>query len=125
MSDEIQVLLRPTVATKYRDVIVKIGDEDCFPVVTRYAGPPNIRLDLWTVADDEPMCRVTTQFHWTKLPDNEVTVKDYGENMGIVPVLQKAKILGEFLRMDYRGKCPIHQLLVLLKESKPVDDVCS
>lgn len=81
----------------------------------RYAETENVMINLHDITSDdgdEVYARATTNVPWAKLSDDEVMIKDWTENEGIVAPLQKAKVIGDKLREDPMSGFGIYALLL-------------
>ena len=94
-----------------------------YPVMHHYAETENVRIDLHLTNikkgdsdsdsdDDEVYAHATSDLPWVKLNDDEVMIKDWSENKGIVAPLQEAKVIGEKLREDNMSGFSIYTLLL-------------
>ena len=71
------------------------------------------RINLIDALDNEPYAVATTNLPDVLLLDNEVLVKDYSENEGVLKFLQANKIVGEVKRWVNTGfvRCAIVDIL--------------
>lgn len=79
--------------------------------ILQYHNPPNKAIQLWQ--DDEPY--LTASVNVTeRLADNEVAIKDYSENVGVLSALVGAGIVSAPVRwlLTMHVQIPVCRLLV-------------
>jgi hypothetical protein len=98
------------------DIKVKFNKWDCKLVFTTYRNNRRIAIEL--VEDTppffEPVAMATVNLPNEKMEPDEVAIKDYSENEGMLECLMKAGIISKPLRIVQSGfvSVPICKLLV-------------
>lgn len=97
------------------DYVIQFRDWDCMLEVTTYANNGRIALNLIEVDSPYELVACAT----VNLPDaevgmNEVLIKDWSENEGMVEALQRAGVIGPVLDMVPAGYTAAskHELLI-------------
>lgn len=88
---------------------IKFKNWDCYLTVEKYSTNGNVALELISAVTDEarglfegePITTCTVNLD--PLPSNQVAIKDYSENEGMLNVLQKAGIIGDVIRFESSG----------------------
>jgi hypothetical protein len=102
-------------AKQYRleDCVFEFEDgTQCYALFGRYHHGLNIRIDLIDMKDQVVYCVATTNSDLIKVTDDQVMIKDWTENKGIVPILQKAGLIGDLISDN------LYPVYTLLKKPK-------
>ena len=75
------------------DGIVTFMDWKCNPKAARYTNGGRRALALYDVVDGEPVATVTVNLPEDSCDEDEIFVKDYSENTGMVTALLDAKLV--------------------------------
>lgn len=91
--------------TTLQGVSVVFHNEPCAAIFYSFPDTGNTCIDLETEKTGELFLTATIPYPRVTHPLDEVIIKDYSENEGIVEALQKAGIIGEFL---FPSAAPFH-----------------
>jgi hypothetical protein len=91
---------------------IKFKNWNCEPQFLQYSNK-RTAIRLIDSRDGDPIAVATVNLPDEELNDNEVIIKDYSENKGMLQSLQSAGIVSEPLRYIKTGfvKCPVCTLL--------------
>lgn len=87
---------------------------ECDIVISRYANNGRTALELRDHNTHEQITKATTNITNYPLEADEVIIKNYSENEGMLIALQAHNIVGPVLRMASTGlvECPVCKLLI-------------
>lgn len=93
---------------------VMFKDWECDIVITRYTNNGRTALELRDHYTQEKITQATTNLTDYPLESDEVIIKNYSENDGMLIALQAHNIVGPVLRMASTGfvECPVCKLLI-------------
>ena len=93
---------------------VKYKHWNCYVDFNKYASNGNNAICLYEVGTGEPIAVATLNLQGIRLKADEVIIKNYTENEGMLKTLVNAKIISEPISMVQHGfvMSPICKLLV-------------
>jgi len=93
---------------------IKFKDWNCFVEINKYAQNDNNAISLYEIGTGELIVVATINLPGVRLNPDEVIIKDYSENEGMLKTLVKAKIVSEPISMIQHGfvTSPICRLLI-------------
>lgn len=96
---------------------IQFKEWECHLVYDKYRNQRRA-IQLIDVHDRELVATATVNLPHEPLEDNEVAIKDYSENNGMIQVLQSEEIIGEVKRYVRQGfvMIPICELLMNKKD---------
>jgi hypothetical protein len=86
---------------------------DCYPKFGKYSNG-RTAIQLFEVGTHEPIATATVNLvDYDGLKENEVIIKDYSENEGMVSSLREAGIIGEYVTTIQHGyvESPVYKLV--------------
>ena len=95
-------------------ITIKYKHWDCYVEFNKYAQNGNNAICLYEVGTDEPIAVATVNLPGVRLNPDEVIIKNYTENEGMLKTLVNAKIISEPISVVQHGfvNSPICKLLV-------------
>lgn len=75
------------VNSKMTTPIVTVGETQCYVLAEHYSRGGRMALELYCLSNGEPYTRATSNVLGVALEDDEVLVKDYSENAGVLKAL--------------------------------------
>lgn len=95
------------------NTIIKFKGWECLPVFSEYASNKRTAITLVDAADGEPIAKATVNIAEIDVNDDEVVIKDYSENEGMLDALVSAGVIGKPVRWVNSGHaiCPVCKLL--------------
>jgi len=93
---------------------VKFKEWMCYLVFDKYRNNDRTAIQLYEVDTDEPVATATVNLPQVPLKENQVIIKDYSENEGMLLSLVMAGIISEPIAVVKSGfvECPICNLLI-------------
>lgn len=94
--------------TKY----IIINDTECFLEWSKYPTTNQTKLQLWAV--DGPYMTATKEVEHLELADEEIVIKSYSENEGLLEILIKEEIVAkpyESITLQFGDKLHICQII--------------
>jgi hypothetical protein len=101
------------------NVLVQLDQWKCKLFASRYVHDGNVSLQLIDMTEGCPIATATINPQ-VRLPDDEVMIKDYSENRGMIAALQGAGVIGETPLPRPQCEFPVFKLLVPLPAGFPV-----
>lgn len=98
--------------------IIRFQDWDCTLKQSKYNNNNRIALELFDTQDGSPVAVATVNLSDEPLGENEVIIKNYSENEGMVTALIEAGIIGEVKRVISNGWVKFHVCDLLISKSK-------
>ena len=92
---------------------IQFKDWSCELVYTRYTDNSRTAIQLIETGTEEPIAMATVNLPDVDIAEDEVAIKDYSENEGMLAALTRHKIVGRPLRYVQSGfvSIPIRKLL--------------
>ena len=91
------------------------AEYDVVVIFERYQNN-RIAIELVDKNDGEPICMATVNIPEAPLADNEIIIKNYSENEGVLEFLQKNSYVGKTLRMVQAGYAKANVVNLLKSE---------
>jgi len=93
---------------------VKFKEWMCYLIFDRYKNNDRTAIMLHEIDTNEPIAVATVNLPQVPLNDNQVIIKDYSENEGMLLTLVMAGIISEPIAVAKSGfvECPVCNLLV-------------
>jgi len=102
--------------------LVRFAGYDCVVRIDRYASGGNTALSLYDAKSGDPVATATINFPDIPLLRDQVFIKDYSENEGMLAALEEAGIvrkMGVYVPTGI-GSLPVCQLLIRPPEQEKV-----
>lgn len=94
--------------------LVRFGGHDCLVLAERYASNGHTALLLYDAKTGEPVATASLNMPHVPLAPNQVFIKDYSENAGMLNALEEAEIVrvsGVYIPTGI-GSLPVCELLI-------------
>lgn len=99
---------------KVHPELIRFKNWECDLIISKYAYTGRTALELRDHNTHEQITKATVNIIDCPLEPDEVIIKNYSENEGMLTTLQAHNIVGPVLRMTSTGfvECPICKLLI-------------